>query len=86
MEEWMWAVALVTVMAVSVTDSWMARRRVKYLSKRRFLLEVRLDELEGAAREVDRAYAALASGDYRATHRGLGEAVSKLTSIVARPM
>ncbi len=86
MEEWMWAVALVTVMAVSVIDSWMARRRVKYLSKRRFLLEVRLDELEGAARDVDDAYTAWASSDDRATHRGMGEAVSKLSGIVARPL
>jgi hypothetical protein len=86
MEEWMWAVALVTVMGISVVDSWMAHRRVKYLSKRRFMLEVRLDELEGAARDVDGAYAAWVSSDDRATHRGLSEAVSKLSGIVARPM
>ena len=81
----MWAVALVTVMGISMVDSWMTHRRVKYLSKRRFLLEIRLDVLEGAAREVDTAYAAWESSDDRATHRGLGEAVSKLSGIVARP-
>ena len=82
----MGAVALVTVMGISVVDSWMAHRRVKYLSKRRFLLEVRLDELEGAARDVDGAYAAWVSSDDRATHPGPSGGASELCGIVARPM
>jgi hypothetical protein len=84
MEEWMWAAALVTVMAVSVIDSWVVRRRMKHLSKRRSLLEVRLDELEVAARDVE--YAARVSSYAHPLPRGLGEAVSKLSAIVARPL
>ena len=86
MEEWMWALALVTVMVISVTDSWVAHRRGRELSNRRLLLEVRLDAMEHAARDVDDAYTAWSSSDDRDTHRGLGEAVSKLSSIVARPL